>query len=187
MQPRPRPHHDVLAFGSQLEPGAAWRGPDGPLQVLNSVRLELLNCLPLGLYRLDVLLLDLFNHQRRVPGERLHGRDDGAVAVGAEGADDGEVVGEVGHHDGQVALGRVLPLVLQVDVAGAVDGEAGNIGDVEAGAADENVELVQLSVLGDDTLLRHLADSAEGDFGLVAGQALHVAVVGDWSLFFWFC
>ena len=80
------------------------------------------------------------------------------MADGGIGAGEYKVVWQGGTGDGEVGFGLVFPLLCQGHAVPACDGVVRDVRDVEAGCADEDVEVVVLSVLCGDACLGNACD-----------------------------
>ena len=95
------------------------------------------------------------------------------------GADDHEQVREAGHGRPQVGRHRAVPGLLERAAVGAADQlRERRVGDVEAGAEDDRVDLALGSVGGRDRVLADALDRLGHHARVLAGQR-RVAVVGD--------
>lgn len=174
MQRRAGPEGQDGPVGAALVPGAAGVGPDGALHEVVLVLDKVLDGLLLGRELGNVGRLVAVDDLAHPVGLGLDGGEDGAVADGAVGAEEDEVVGVVGGRDAEVGLGLRRPLVLQVLALGVDHGEARLEGGVEAGGADEDVKRILLAVVAEAALLSDGVDLSVDDLHIRLGQRLEV-------------
>ena len=101
------------------------------------------------------------------------------MAEAGVGPEEEEEVGKAGNGDAEVGFSTLAPAVLELAPLSADDGEVVvGIGDVEAGAVDDGVDLVLLTVTGHHGVLAHLGDTAGVDLDVrpVEGR---VVVAGE--------
>jgi len=126
--------------------------------------------------RLDVLDLHLFNGGEDVPRPLLDQRHEAAVAQRAVRAAVGEVVWERGHADAQVGDDVVAAAPHGAQVGPVRDeGEARHPGCVEAGGADDDVDVVVGAGRVGEAGCGDFADGVGEDGGVGGDEGFEVA------------
>ena len=161
--------------GAGLVPGAACVVPDGALHEAVLEGDEVGDGLGLRREARDVVRLEAVDQLAHVVGLGLDGAQHGAVADRAVGAQEDEVVGEVGRREPKVRVRVGRPCVLQVRARGVGDGEPGLKGRVEAGGADEHVDGVLDARVGTRSAFGYLADFAVYDVHVGFPQCFEVS------------
>jgi hypothetical protein len=104
----------------------------------------------------------------------LDGRENRAVANRAVGAEENEVVGEVGGSHAEVGLRVDRPLVLKVLTLVVDDGETGLEAGVEASGADKDINGIFVAIIAEAALLGHSRDLTVDDLDIGLGERLEV-------------
>lgn len=166
------------AVRALLVPRAAGVGPDGAAHVVLLELDKVTDGLLRGRERGNVGGLEAVDELAHPVGLGLNGRQHGAVANGAVGAEEDQVVGHTGGGDAQVR-GRVdSPLVLQVLARRGDDGEARAEGGIEASGTDQDIDGVLLAVVAQGALVGDGADLAVNNLNVGLGQRLEVVDTG---------
>jgi len=152
-QPRSRIHNRLPICPTLLEPTTARTCPGRALQEQIRVPTELVREVEAWSVGFDVLDLGFGDGVEHVFGPLFDQRHEAAVAEGAIGAAEGEVVGEGRDADGEVGGDIVWsPEVFEVDSLAVDEGEAWDPGGVEASRADYDVHFVLLAFVVDEAL-----------------------------------
>lgn len=172
-----------------LVPRATLLLPDRMGDEFLTVRVEGVGDAQFGVEGLEALALHFADRLQGVGGDAPEGAHDRAVFHRPGGADVGDEVGEVGYGEAEVGFWADFPFGCEVGVVQADDGEAGAVGDVEAGGADDGVWVRGLVVslawggeVGDEGMVRTdfalyavgTDDAVFGDLG--HGREVHVYI-----------
>lgn len=123
----------------------------------------------------DVVSLEAVDQLAHVVGLAFDGREHGTVADGTVGAEEDEIVGEVGGGDAEVGRRLGLPKILEVLALWIHHGETRLEGGIEAGRADEHVNGVLFAVVTEAAALGDLVDLAIHDLDVLLAEGFEVA------------
>lgn len=186
MQPTSGINCSLAICFALLEPTPTGTCPRSPLEEQICVLPELPTRLPLGRERLDILLLrfrDDGEHVLRPALDQWHKR---AMSKGAVRAAEGKVVGEGRDADGEVggdAFGRG-PDIFEVFAVSA-EGEAREPGSVETCGANDDVAVVVVAILVEETVGCEFVDGFGEDGGVGRYERFEVAWSRGWTATAW--
>ena len=163
-----------------LVPRATVLSPHGPSQDPGRVRHEIGDRFGFGGEGVDVLRLVAVDESEHVIGLAFNRGEEGTARERIVGTVEDEIVGEFGSCDGQVRLGPGRPLFGQYRAVLPEELEGGDVGCVEAGGADEDIERVLFARTADAAVRSDLGDLPTHNTDVVGGQVFEVLDAGRW-------